>query len=533
MRLAIRGIGSIVLLTSLTGCAAFYNVKDDKTAQGASKAFNDAEIGKALVAERVALVKNQAVRQGIVSRAQIALRDARLAQMIDATTADDSWGYLASETLERIALISGKIDFKKPAECSPEVKEGESKVKKPKKADKKQLNKSEMVVQLGLARRVLETTSANTNGARSTIAVKFAEMTDAPALTCIKGKPVEVPEFLKNDGVTGPLIERFNTECAAAVRAAECVANWSTGSSGLLFDVNAQLDAIDNAKLVVAADVNNKRRQYKNLLASVPEPLPGAAEKWANKLEAALKDLDKIPFSSSNETVNNNPVLERIAETGRLTALQEKQELLEAYIEALKGQTSSTPSIGEHRVALVANLVNRATGQPNPPTAGILMEAEFTRQQLAAAEKRIERAAQTEAILRNQRNHYLDELEFLLDSQASVKAATPDCTEAPLFASISSGVKNRCSTHASSAALSFAAAITAGRIPAEQSEYLIIDQVELAALDESEAALLQTEGVIKAAITQIVALNASGIKLEDLAALSQALSLPIIAARVK
>jgi tetratricopeptide (TPR) repeat protein len=531
MRLTIRRIGSLVLLASLTGCAAFYSAKDDKAAQGASKAFNEAEIGKALVTERATLVKSQAVRQGLVSRSQLALRDARLAQLIDASTAEDSWRFLTSEINDRIGKISGKTDFDEPKECAAEV--GEL-LDKPEVVDKpgKKLNKSEKVIQLGLARRKLETVLANTKGKRSQVATKFASITDAPALACIKDQPINAPDSLKNDGDALVLIAAFNKQCKSALRTAACVAKWSTGSSGLLADINAQLDAIEVSKQAIAALVNNRRNEYKNLLAQKPEPVPGAAEKFAKDLEKALEKLDKIPFSSTNEAVNNNPVLERLAESGRLTALKEKQELLETYIEALKGNQSSTPTLAEHRVKLVANLVNRATGRPTPPTAGILMEAEFTRQQIAAAEKRIERATQTEVILKNQRDHLLDELEFLLDTQAAIKTATPSCTGKAVFAGISSGANNRCSTHASSAALSFAAAFTAGRIPAEQSDYLLIDQIELAALDESEAALLQTEGVIKAAITQIVALNASGIKPEDLAAISQALSLPVIAARV-
>lgn len=86
---------------------------------------------------------------------------------------------------------------------------------------------------------------------------------------------------------------------------------------------------------------------------------------------------------------------------------------------------------------------------------------------------------------------------------------------------------------ASKALLSYASAWTLGRVPAKQVDYLLIDQDEQAALDESEVALRQTNSVIKAAMAQIVALNAAGLKPEDFSNLWQALSLTAIALRVK
>lgn len=496
----------LLSLAGLAGCASFYNAGNDKIAQGASKAFAEAGIGKALEAERAALVKNQAERQALVKRSQLALRDASLALMVDGPSASSTWGALASLAEERIVKIAGSADVRLGAGCGGS---------------------------LGVARTEMQHAATNLLQMRSQLAIKMAAIKDAPEFSCT-GQPTVLAPHLAADVELAAMVGLYDNLCIDSRKAAQCIAGLSAGSSGLLAQKRKELEDIAQAREGIATEVSNRRAQYKAALAQADkqEGAPGAAAQLAADLAQALEGLDKVQAKIGS--VKSNPILSRLGEAGRLAALNEKKELLDGYIAALSGsKDKGTASQAQHRVLLVSQLVNRATGKAAPPTAGILMEAELTRQQAAAAQKRVERALESERIIKRQRDHLLDELDFLLDARANLAAARPACSGKPLHVALNSGSANPCSMLAAKALLSFSGAWTAGRVPLEQGEYLLVDQMELAALDESEAALAQTEGVVNAAMAQIVALHASGIKPEDIAALVQAISLPVIAARVK
>lgn len=504
MGCTLRRMVILLSLAGLAGCSSFYNAGNDKIAQGASKAFSDAGIGKALETERAALVKSQAERQALVKRSQLALRDASLALMVDGATAPATWGSLEALAEQRIKDIAGSADVKLGAGCAS----------------------------LGVARNDMEVAAANVRQMRSQLAIKTAAIKDAPEFSCAKPSNA-LPQHLAGDVELAAMVGLYDNLCADARKASQCIANLSAGGKGLLAQKRKELEDIAQAREGVATEVSNRRAQYKAALAEADKQVgsPGAAAQLAADLSQALEGLDKVQARIAS--VKSNPILSRLGEAGRLAALNEKKELLDGYIEALSGKGKGAASQAQHRVLLVSQLVNRVTGKPAPPTAGILMEAELTRQQAAAAQKRIERALESERIIKRQRDYLLDELDFLLDARANLAAAKPSCTGKPLYVALNSGTANPCSMHAAKALLSFSGAWTAGRVPVEQGEYLLVDQVELAALDESEAALVQTEGAVKAAMAQIVALHASGIKPEDIAALAQAISLPVIAARVK
>ena len=518
----IRSACLLVFLNGLAGCETLYNAKNDKTAQDASKAFDDAGIGKALETERSVLIKNQAERQALVSRSQLAIRDESIVRLLDGTTVKSTWDTLQSMTDERITKIAGGADIKLGPKCfsgaKPTDKSGES-------------NNTTVAAQLHNARFNLASALENAEQKKSQIAVLMAGIEDPVELSC--SRSTVLPAHLQGNSELAGMVTLYDSECATANEITSCFADLSSKQKGLIFEKNQTINEIEKYKAQIATEVSAARRHYKDLFnqADNSKPMPGAAKQLADNLEAALADLGKA--QEKVKPVQSIPVLSTLAEPGKLAALTEKEKVLDAYINALSGKGVKNETVGQHRVLLVSKLVNKISGRPAPPTAGILMEAEFTRQQIAAAQTRTERAAEAERILRNQLGYLLDELEFLLESQANLTQATPKCRGMSIYTALDSGTSNPCSLLASKALLSFAAAWTAGRVPVEQGDYLLIDQTELAALDASEAALTQTEGVVRTAVTQIAALHASGIKPEHLAALVQAISLPAIAVRVK
>ena len=91
----------------LCGCAYLYRADDDKAAQAASKSFNDAAIGKALEAEREALVKSQQERQELVKRSEFARRDDALVRAIGGGT--ETWAVMKDTVEKRLVEFEEKL----------------------------------------------------------------------------------------------------------------------------------------------------------------------------------------------------------------------------------------------------------------------------------------------------------------------------------------------------------------------------------------------------------------------------------------
>lgn len=207
---------------------------------------------------------------------------------------------------------------------------------------------------------------------------------------------------------------------------------------------------------------------------------------------------------------------------------------MDSYLLALKGTAAADASLPVHRTQLVSTLVNRSTTKPPPPTVGIMMQADFYRQQIGAAQQRSVRSDEAIGIMQRRRDALVAELSYLQETLRYLDEAKLRCDlNSPFFNSLASGSMKPCSNAAARALMAFTASWTLGRTPAEQASYRLIDQDELAALDESETALRQSEAVLRVAFDEVAKRHAAGIKAEDIASLWQALGITAIAVRVK
>lgn len=504
----VRQVGACLLAGVLSGCGSLYNAANDRAAQAAGKAYDLAGLGQALDAERAALAQQQAERHELVIRSQLALRDRALVLILDEPNAALSWNRLEQQLTARIGSIAGSAEGVLDHRHCPMVAPGQT------------LNH-----RLGLAHTSLQQEAGSMQAARSNLAIALATHTTPPALSCEQAGALRIdPEA--TEAVL--LADHYRGACERLNKAKACIA--SAFSGGALQTLTQTLSGLTEAKAVMAADVGTRRHAYTQLLNAADSGAPpGNPAQLAARLTDALDALENT--GSLTVAKLPHPLLARLGESGRLAALKEKRALLDAHVQALAGVAAPGASRSAHRLALVASLLDKA-GAHGAPTAGILMEAEFVRQQIGAIEARIERAAQAEQIIRRQQDHLLAELGWLLDARGALATAPRDCKAKPLQASLSAS-SPACAGAVSKALVAFSAAWTAGRIPVEQDDYRLMDLAEQAALEESATALAQTDAVIRTALGQIAALHASGIKPEDIAALAQALSLPAIAVRLK
>lgn len=492
----------IAITPLLNGCAAFYHPANDQAAQAAAKSFNDAALGHSLEAERALLLKHQADRQNLVKRSQLALRDATLALVLDGGSPEYTWGFLRSASENRMVALRGKPQAL-PAGCHPTLKD---------------------------ARRFEMTEAEKAAIGAAQIALFTAGKADKVAPSC-KSLPTAIAAG-SGPGYAG-LVAGYDAQCRVVIQAQACVAALE-GNGGEIGALAAQVAAMTEKKAAIAQQLKSIKNQVADLIAQADaaKGTEGAAADVAAQIAALISRMEKtVP---SDEDLAKVPALSRLADDGRMAALEQKKEILDSYLLALKGTAGTAPSLPVHRTQLVSALVNRATAQAPPPTVGIMMQADFYRQQIAAAQLRSVRSDEAIRILQRRRDALVAELSYLQETLTYLDAAKAACdVKSPFFNSLASGSLKQCSNTAARALMAFTASWTLGRAPAEQASYMLIDQDELAALDESETALRQSEAVLRVAFDEVAKRHAAGIKTEDIASLWQALGITAIAVRVK
>ncbi|WP_164091601.1 hypothetical protein [Comamonas thiooxydans] len=496
---------ALMATQSLTGCALLHRPDDDKTAQSASKSFDEAELGKMLGAERNALTKAQRERHELVKRSQFALRDATLAAVIGGTTPDSTWGALQNSVDLRMKYLLGSVPTSLPENCNPSLSSAQ-----------------------------IDRDFANTKVLLAADKVKQIALNlgETVPLSCTKQPTPLAPNQMANISLNA-LVQAYDRACGDLTRKQACVS--AHLANGELKLAQSRIETAENEHQRVKDEIAEATKAYKEALAVADDakPTAGAAQNLANALQKRLDDINAL--AKKVDGVNDKATKVGFAELANLESLEQRKEILDSYIKALQGADPGAKDLPQHRTYLVANLVNRASEKPAPPTAGIVLQAELYRQQIANSQARLHRVDETLEALRARYAALAVELAELQKARlhlADAASSKGHCNQAvSLYESLSAG--KGCEIHVGGVLLAFNNAWTLGRMPAELADYRQIDVQEQIALDESEAGLMQTQTVLRASLDQIVKLNAAGIKPEEVAALWQALGITAIAIRVK
>ncbi|TXG99893.1 MAG: hypothetical protein E6R08_00230 [Nevskiaceae bacterium] len=489
---------------TMTGCALLHRPDDDKIAQSASKSFDEAALGKTLDAERDALSKTQQERQELVKRSQFALRDAMLASVIGGTTPDTTWGAFKDAVSLRIRYLQGSEKASLPDGCNPSLSVAQS-----------------------------DAGFDNTKVLLAEDKVKQSALSahETVPLSCSK-QPTQLTPSQASNFELKSLVQTYDRACDGLNRRKVCVSAHLSGGGEVKL-AQTRIETADGERQRVKDQIAKATTAYQEALktADAAKPTAGAAQQLAKALQDRLDDIGALAKKAAD--VNDKAAKLGFAELANLESLEQRKEIFESYIKALQGTDPGAKELAQHRTFLVANLVNRASEKPAPPTAGIVLQAELYRQQIANSQARMRRVDETLQALKARHASLVIELAELQKASAYLAGAAGaqgGCNQTIAFYESFSAGKG-CEIHAGGALLAFNNAWTLGRMPAEQADYRQIDVQEQIALDESEAGLKQTQTVLRASLDQIVKLNAAGIKPENVAALWQALGITAIAVK--
>jgi hypothetical protein len=498
----IRAAVVLVLVGCSTGCAYLYRADDDAAAKEAIKNYQDANFTKALDAERAALATQQSERHDLVKRSQVALRDASIARAIGGAQGF-TWEAVSTWIDARTSYIAGGDAKPLPPGCSPLLRDAKNDLSFAQ--DKMQLAADKVALRL-----------------------KVLGLTASPSCK----PPTQLPTA---DIEAVGLAERFRLACVDFAAKQECVSATTESGNGMVKRLGDQLAKIDEDDRAISNEIDRLTGLYSKAMteADAAKPTEGAAAAIADKLQAQLDAIETKVNDKVDELKARLPSMLREKATLKKVALQ--KEVIEAYIAALRGESPTVGSVSQHRAFLVADLVNKATGKPAPPTAGVLLQAEVLRLRINAAQARIDRGEQKRNLFQQRIDFLTDELGFLQEAGQQLKdAQAAKCRAQPLAAGFGKqGKPSACAVIASKLLLAFDSSWTFGRLPFEQAEYEAIDLDERAALEESQAAILGSDAVVRAALDQVARLYASGIKSEDIWGLWQSLGLTGIAVRIK
>lgn len=498
-------VAALAASQAMTGCALLHRPDDDKLAQSASKSFDEAALGKTLDAEREALTKTQLERQELVKRSQFALRDATLAVVIGGTRSDTTWGALKNEVALRMNFLQGLTPIELRPNCNP---------------------------LLDVARTDMDFALTKTQLAADKVRLEALRLGETVPLSCAK-QPTPMTATQSANVVLKALVGAHDRACNDLTAQQACVKAHLQG--GELKQVQGRIEAAEDEQRQVKERIAEATKSYKDALAAADsaKPTAGAAQALADSLQKQLDSIGELAKKAGG--VNDKATKLGFAELAILESLEQRKAVLDTYIKALQGDDPGSKELAPHRAYLIANLINRASEKPAPPTAGIVLQAELYRQQIANSTARLRRVDDKFAALKARYSALTTELAELQKARgylAGADAANGGCNQAVSFyESLSSG--KGCEIHAGGALLAFNNAWTLGRMPAEQAAYREIDVQEQMALDDSEAGLMQSQTVLRSSLDQIVKLHAAGIKPEDVAALWQALGITAIAVRVK
>lgn len=502
-----------ILAVGLAGCAKMtfyaYHPDEHKLARAAQTAFKDASLVASLAAERAAMDAQLTRELAAVRRDQSSLRDEKLAAFITSSSRAMSWDPFRQDIERRIAILLGGAD---PAKAAASLR--------------------------GIIPEIERTTR------------QIAQEQDAFYLATLnagKGERVSCTEkALKRPDPVDVYVRGawrvFHRACADFLKATTGLQSIQSGG-GLLKEATESLAALEalagrvkSQSEIAAAAYDTALDEYKSKLKA--GGAQGALEAFADDLKAKLGALDKIAGTAS--AAASAPIIKEIGLTAVVDKLKRQKQAADDLL-AAAAESGAAPKEASPEASLLLRIAASVTAfekaidpKFHPTVALLLLESEMLRLELTAAEKRVARANESIALVREKRNALLEEVRALDQANLRLTTAAKACPiNSSLLADYQTDKQGACRIEIAGALIAYSLAWEIGRIPAEQAEYKQIGLEHQYALDQAEAALAQTETLIAAPLERLVALYGSGIKPEHLSNLIQAIGLGAIAVNVK
>ena len=504
----------VLTLLSAAGCAnvAFhaYHPDDHKVAQTAQTAFKDAALSKSLDAERAAIDKLLARELAAVRRDQVSLRDEKIAAFLTSASAAESWDQFSRDIQGRLAVLLGSGD---PAKAAKDLRTIIDDIER----------STRMVAQ---HQDGFYLATMNAGKAERVACSDKALQRTAPA-----------------DSTAAGAWRLFSSACRTLRGAMKKLEGIQSGG-GLLKQATGELSALDLLSDQLQAEVKSVSDAYDKAVAGYQEKVadadsPGRIEQAAASLKGKLAKLDAIADKATKAAAA--PVLKDLGLGAVIEKLKRQKKAADDLLAAV-AEGGAPPKEPSEKTSLLLNIAASVTAfekaidpKRHPQVAVLMLESEMLRLDLAAAEKRLARAKEAIAIVKEKRDVLLEEVRLLDRAHLRLEsaAATSCPKKASLLKDYQDDKQGACRNDIAGALIAYSLSWELGRIPAEQSDYKRFGLDHQYALDQSEAALAQTEALIGAPLERLVALYGSGLKPEHLSNLIQAIGLGAIAVNVK
>jgi hypothetical protein len=483
---------SIVVCTAR--CGTLFNQQRNDTATSAQKKFTDAKLTDLLTEERKHNAEILAREIEIAQRQMTAARDSKLIAMVGSKS--DLKTELTTAIAERVKLLQGTDRRHAPAESVEVTPKGSSGSEDD--AQVKKLQKLEIPA-------LLLTIEEQEN----------AFSVDKATYLIARTKKDPKPDCTLNTLPVSPDAEEYfelvASDCQDLERSRKELATRT--NAGLLGSTAQAIAAAERARIETAAQVKKAEEEALKAVKAVADEQQNARAGLV--LDAkALEDLRKrvgkvmIPDAEDLGGIGLNDV--------RLAAALRWAEIQKAAVDQILAAATAggPPSAGlsDHLqvAALVPSLAEQLReGFRYPRVSALVMEAQRLRIEGDRYRRQLGRVDEELELQRAKLRRLRSEWDLLSEATSQLNDGNTDV-----------------------ALQKYTEAWTGGRIPLTATEWKLIGLTHERALDQSEAALAQWDGLVRVPLEALVASAGSGLKPDEIARLLQTLEMSALAAGV-
>jgi hypothetical protein len=262
-----------------------------------------------------------------------------------------------------------------------------------------------------------------------------------------------------------------------------------------------------------------------NSITNAAKELTNALSQFdLSKVNGAANELEEIGFGD-------------LRLSGTITKLEQQKgavmELIDLLIEEKSNTNALKQSTGQPVLLFLAGLIPSLRKQltdEHPNVGALLLKQQQFSMELEAVKRQLNHAQSRHQFLEDKRDCLVEELNYLIpagyyasDLLTNINKVVSTQTNVLTFPAAIGHLDPNQSERAFDALLNYSLSWKLGRVGEELADYKVIAERHQAALDNSEIALMEWDNLIGVPLSQLVALLGSGIKVETIANLCNAI----------
>lgn len=458
-------------------CGTLFNQQRHETAQSAQKGFTETKLAEALDAERTHNGEILAREIAIATRQLSAARDANLINIVNQESRDKSLELLTGQVTKRLTELDD--------------------------------NKRELSRLL----TSIESREESLLAAKDRYLIR-RKSTD-PKIACTS----EAFDFSSENAKSG--WEFIQTRCRELEDDRRKLAELA--EAGLIGRLSAKIATTEAARAQLEAELAIAEKKAKAAAKELATERKRANRFNADRLAALRKTVEDVEFPTAAQLGKFGIDDARAAAALKFAEMQ-RDAIDEVLGAATAGKTDLAKDVDAHlQIAAVLPTIAQQLreGKAAPRILTLVIESERLRVEANRHRQRLARVAEELDLSRLKLKRLRDERKILLEAQAAL-GDLGRCT----------GTQEACKRHFEKALQDYTDSWTLARIPATEIDWRLIDLAHVRTLDDSQAALAQWEGLVRAPLEAIVTSTARGLHPDDVARLVDAIQFGALAAGV-